>query len=173
MASELADLLDASFRSLEGQDEADQQSAEDDSTQEPQLVYGNVYEFVSQWLRYMYRRDINGKSAYWKANWWECKEAESRLTELWRTWEYFRQDPIGMAIWWRDYCDPAMAVLLSEDGPLKSGWESARDRTYGDKPLACAPAPDGMFRDERGDGRPLVSKLSGSVPADVRSRALS
>jgi hypothetical protein len=166
LGEETANLLDAAFEGQEPQEETPE-------APEARLVYANVYEFVSQWLRFMYRRNVNGKSAYWNATWWNSQEAESRLTELWRTWEYYRQDPIGMAFWWRDFCDPTMSVLLSEDGPFKATWDEDRDRSNGKEPLACAPAPEGMFRDERADGRMPPTKLTGTDPVDARSRVLS
>jgi hypothetical protein len=166
MEDDLSSLLDDAFTSLQDEEQED--------TEDPaRLVYANVYEFVSKWLRFMYRRNVNGKSSYWNANWWQSQEAESRLTELWRTWEYYRQDPIGMAFWWRDFCDPTMAVLLSENGPFKATWDEERDRSNGREPLACAPAPQGLFRDERNDGPVKPSRLSGTDPVDARSRALS
>jgi hypothetical protein len=55
----------------------------------------------------------------WCAKWWAHPEAVPQIEALWRAWKALRWDgPTGLAVWWKDYCDPHMAVLLSPDGPF-------------------------------------------------------
>jgi len=55
----------------------------------------------------------------WCPQWWAHAEALSRLEALWRTWEAARLDPLqGIAVWYRDFCDPRLLVLFSPAGPF-------------------------------------------------------
>jgi len=55
----------------------------------------------------------------WCPQWWAHAEALSRLEALWRTWEAARLDPLqGIAVWYRDFCDPQLLVLFSPAGPF-------------------------------------------------------
>ncbi|WP_144797859.1 DUF4913 domain-containing protein [Microbacterium paludicola] len=113
----------------------------------PQLVYGNVSEFVDQFLRHAYRRKTSGRLApWWSGEWWKHDEAVMRLEALWRAWEHLRLDPAtGMSVWWRDHADHHMRVLMADDGPFH-GSPDAID--YG-KPLTHVEPPEGLFVDER------------------------
>ena len=113
----------------------------------PQLYYGNVDEFVREFLRHAYRREISGRSSpYWSAEWWSNDEALMRLEALWRSWEFLRLDPAtGMSVWWRDHADHHMAKLMASDGPFSQSKDSSR---LGE-PLPYADPPEGLFRDER------------------------
>ncbi len=113
----------------------------------PQLVYGNVSEFVDQFLRHAYRRKTSGRLApWWSGEWWKHDEAVMRLEALWRAWEHLRLDPAtGMSVWWRDHADHHMRVLMADDGPFHG---SADAIDYG-KPLTHVPPPEGLFVDER------------------------
>ena len=113
----------------------------------PQLVYGNVSDFVDQFLRHAYRRKTSGRLApWWSGEWWKHDEAVMRLEALWRAWEHLRLDPAtGMSVWWRDHADHHMRVLMADDGPFH-GSPDAID--YG-KPLTHVEPPEGLFVDER------------------------
>lgn len=113
----------------------------------PQLFYGNVSEFVDQFLRHAYRRKTSGRLApWWSGEWWKHDEAVMRLEALWRAWEHLRLDPAtGMSVWWRDHADHHMRVLMADDGPFH-GSSDAID--YG-KPLTHIEPPEGLFVDER------------------------
>lgn len=120
------------------------------SAEEPQaeLFYTNVEEFVADLLAQQYRRpvDPSGRNTEWQwcASWWRHREAVSRLTALWRAWEALRLNPtVGMALWWRDYADPTMAVLFSPSGPFYGC--TPRLHQPGSDPLPLAPPPDGLF----------------------------
>jgi len=110
-------------------------------------VFGNVYEFF-EWFRHFYKRRVGTPVCKWRDDWWNCPEAEYRLTALWRSWEKARYDPAdGIALWWRDYADPIMSMLMSPTGPF------AESHTTGqpDQPLPSRIPPKGRFRDERED----------------------
>lgn len=110
-----------------------------------ELVYGNVAEFVSDYLLPMYRRDVTT----WCAEWWKHPEAATRFTALWLSWEQLRLDPaLGLSVWLRDHLDHHMPVLLAGDGPLK-GCKPGRHREDRVPPLEATPPPAGLYVDER------------------------
>lgn len=113
----------------------------------PQLVYGNVSEFVDQFLRHAYRRKTSGRLApWWSGEWWKHDEAVMRLEALWRAWEHLRLDPAtGMSVWWRDHADHHMRMLMADDGPFHGSSDAI---PYGE-PLTHVPPPEGLFVDER------------------------
>ena len=93
-------------------------------------MFSTLEEWVEKYLLNLYRRSVDGTAMTWCREWWRHPEAYLRLDALWRAWEYLRQQPAtGMAVWMRDYCDPHMAVLLSESGPFK-GCEPMRHSPY-------------------------------------------
>src|SRR5688500_16673945 len=60
---------------------------------EPELFYPNVAEFVSGKLATSYRRQLNVQGGVtWCPQWWKHAEAISRLEALWRAWEFLRLD---------------------------------------------------------------------------------
>lgn len=75
----------------------------------------------------------------------------ARLDALWRAWEHLRLDPAtGMAVWFRDHADHAMAVLLDPDGPFK-GCSPTNGHSTRLEPLPLDDPPDGLFTAELGD----------------------
>lgn len=120
------------------------------STDEPQLYFANVDEFVRGFLRNMYRRRIDGRHRCWAARWWQYEEAVARLEALWRAWEYLRLDPAtGMSTWWRDHADYHMAVLMDPDGPFATAAQGEENLSKKGDPLPYLAPPPGMFGDER------------------------
>jgi hypothetical protein len=104
-------------------------------------VFATLEEWVEKYLLNVYRRSVDGTAMTWCREWWRHPEAYLRLDALWRAWEYLRQQPAtGMAVWMRDYCDPHMAVLLSESGPFK-GCEPTRHSAYELRPLPTLAPP--------------------------------
>ncbi len=92
-----------------------------DDVDAPTTLYGSVAEWVADFLAVAYAREVrvNGAHHYWCSQWWRHPEALDRLDALWRAWEALRRDPAtGPAVWWKDYADPLMTVLLSRDGPF-------------------------------------------------------
>lgn len=117
----------------------------------PALHYGSTDEFVREYLRYVYRRAINGRSRIWAAAWWQYDEAVIRLEALWRAWEHLRLDPAtGMSIWWRDHADHHMPILMDPDGPF-AGADANADANRSPKgaPLPYLQPPKGLFLDVR------------------------
>jgi hypothetical protein len=104
-------------------------------------VFTTLEEWVEKYLLNVYRRSVDGTAMTWCHEWWRHPEAYLRLDALWRAWEYLRQQPAtGMAVWMRDYCDPHMAILLSESGPFK-GCEPTRHSAYELRPLPTLAPP--------------------------------
>lgn len=113
----------------------------------PQLYYGNVCEFVDQFLRHAYRRKTSGRGApYWSGDWWKHDEAVMRLEALWRAWEFLRLDPAtGMSVWWRDHADHHMPALMADGG----AFHGSTDVVERGAPLTHNEPPPGLFVDER------------------------
>ncbi|MDN6301726.1 MAG: DUF4913 domain-containing protein [Brevibacterium aurantiacum] len=83
-----------------------------------ELWYPNVDRFLHEFLLPSWRHTPGAK---WCRKWYLHAEAVSRLDALWRAYEAMRVgDPTGMAVWWRDYADPIMAALTSENGTFMS-----------------------------------------------------
>lgn len=122
---------------------------------EPELHYGSVDEFVREYLRHVYRRQINGQHRCWAGRWWEYDEAVIRLEALWRSWEHLRQDPAtGMSVWWRDHADHHMAMLMDPAGPFSTATEGAENTARKGEPLPYVAPPAGMFPDVREEAEP-------------------
>ncbi|QGN34294.1 DUF4913 domain-containing protein [Microlunatus sp. Gsoil 973] len=145
----MTDLLDPAPRDAQPYD------VDDFGTEaEVTLYYGNVDEFVRDFLRHMYKRRVDGRNRVWSARWWSYGEAIARLEALWRSWEYLRQDPsTGMSVWWRDHADYHMPVLLDPDGVFADTADDPANTNRRGEPLPYAAPPEGMFPDVR--SRPL------------------
>ena len=116
---------------------------------EPAYRFGSVNEFLRDYLRFTYRRRIDGQHRCWAARWWEYDEAVVRLDALWRSWEYLTQDETtGLSVWLRDHADHHMAVLMDPDGPFATATGEADKCRRGD-PLPYLSPPDGLFPDVR------------------------
>lgn len=129
--------------------------ADDSKEDEPELVYPNVHEWVRLWLRFAYKRKIDGTQRRWWAKWWQIDEALMRLEALWRAWEHLRLDPgTGMSVWWRDHADHHLAALMDTDGPFHGidGIDSPESTSKAQEPLPHIDAPDWLF--ERSDETP-------------------
>lgn len=127
--------------------ESEPPAQDEDADSAPRLVYGNADEFFREYLRYVYRRRIDGRNRLWSRRWWAYDEALNRVEALWRAWEALRLDPAtGMSVWWRDHADPHMSMLMSPDGPF----QGCDDKTTApNAPLPYEAPPEGFFVDER------------------------
>lgn len=101
----------------------DEWAAEDGTGDTPpaaQPLYPSVAAWYAGYLAPAWRRNFgNGGHLTWCPTWWRHAEAVDRLRALWRAYEHLRLDgATGMAVWWRDYCDPCMAVLTDTGGPF-------------------------------------------------------
>ena len=130
-----------------GQDEdVETEPVDDDDAEEPALYYRSVDEFVREYLRFVYRRRIDGRTRCWAAEWWRYDEAVIRLEALWRAWEHLRQDPaLGMSVWWRDHADHHMPALMDPDGPFGDVTEGAENTCKRGEPLPYVAPPTGLF----------------------------
>lgn len=128
-------------------DEAEGEDLEAERAPEsPALYYPTVEAFVSGLLAPTYRRSLGGHGVAWCPYWWRHAEAIARLEAIWRAWEHLRLDPAtGISVWFRDHCDPHMAVLLSPDGPFRG---CSPDKGHGERrpPLPVEAAPTGLFK---------------------------
>jgi len=122
----------------------------DDRGEGPQLHFGSVDEFVREYLRYVYRRRIDGRSRCWAGEWWKYDEAVIRLEALWRAWEHLRHDPAtGMSVWWRDHADYHLPILMDPDGAFASATDGEHNTSRKGDPLPYVAPPTGMFPDQR------------------------
>jgi hypothetical protein len=129
--------------------DSDPQPGPGDAPFEP--LYPSLEQWVVDHFAPVYARPTN-PTTRWCAQWWDHAESISRLEALWRSWEVARLDELrGMAVWYRDFLDSQLAVLLSPTGPFAS---CTPDRHAPTKPLPTSPAPDGYWDDEP-DGEPL------------------
>lgn len=146
------ELLDQVVRDFMHPAPGDAQPRPGDEPFEPR--YPSLEEWVVDHFAPMYARPVT-PAARWCAEWWDHAEAISRLEALWRSWEVARLDELrGMAVWYRDFLDPQLAVLLSTAGPFA---QCTPDRHSPIKPLATVPAPAGYWTDDEPDGEPLAA----------------
>ena len=115
----------------------------------PPLFFGSVDEFVRDFVRLVFRRDVGetGRAEHrWSARWWESAEAVIRLEAMWRAWEQARNDPsTGISTWLRDHADHHMAILMNPSGPFAHSQDTASIND----PLPYQAPPAGLFTDVR------------------------
>ena len=86
----------------------------------------------------MFRRTLGGEFR-WCAQWWQHGEAISRLTSLWHAWEVLRLQPgTGIGVWYRDYLDHQLPILMGARGPFYQCSETAHREPH---EAAATPAP--------------------------------
>lgn len=89
--------------------------ANDDAPEELETFFGNVYEFVEEWVLPRYQRKPG--EVRWDPNWFENVEALDRLEAMWRAWEFYRLEGMtGMAVFWNDQFTPTMYELTNPHG---------------------------------------------------------
>lgn len=82
--------------------------------------YGSVEEFVTEFFAKVYVRRMT-PTFRWCPQWWRHPEAVSRLTEMWRSWEVLRLDPLlGIGTWYEHHLDHHLPLLTAEAGPFES-----------------------------------------------------
>ncbi|MEW6881440.1 DUF4913 domain-containing protein [Trueperella pyogenes] len=117
----------------------------EEKSQQPELFYPNVYDWVEEYLVYFYKRPVVPSRIAWCPQWWKHIEAVVRLEALWRAWEAMRkQDPMtGLAKWMIELCDPTMDRLLDPDGTFKGCTDKHhKTRPSSDLHLPFDKAPD-------------------------------
>ena len=113
--------------------------------------YPSVEAWVVGQFAPTYARPLS-PAVRWCARWWDHAEAISRLEALWRVWEVARLDELrGIAVWYRDFLDPQLAVLVSSGGPFA---QCTVDRHNAGPPLPTVPAPKGWWVDDEPDREP-------------------
>jgi hypothetical protein len=131
----------------EGPEDAEDPEDADDDLEDgdaPRPVFTSVEQFVTERFVPVFCRPEGGQFR-WCAEWWRHPEAVSRLQALWHSWEVMRLEPgTGMAIWYRDYLDTQLPVLLGDTGPFH---ECTSRRHHDPRPLPLAPVPGGWFDD--------------------------
>src|SRR5664280_1327818 len=113
--------------------------------------YPSVEAWVVGQFAPTYARPLS-PAVRWCARRWDHAEAISRLEALWRVWEVARLDELrGIAVWYRDFLDPQLAVLLGSGGPAlcRSTVHCANG-----PPLPTVPAPEGWWVEDEPAGEP-------------------
>ncbi|MFF3223422.1 DUF4913 domain-containing protein [Nocardia suismassiliense] len=106
------------------------------------LVYGEVVDFVENYLSLVYRRLVNEYSdIVWCPEWWKHAEAIVRLDVVWRSWEHYRRDAgIGSSTWFLEHADPHMNRLFDQRGPFRyCGTKDGHQDMLGPLPLKSPP----------------------------------
>lgn len=125
--------------------EDDGQQASDEAAD---VVFPNVYAFVTLFLAPVYARRIRYASEEsdkprWCEYWWEHKEANSRLHGLWLAFEKLRHDQgTGLSVWWREHADPCMTQLMDPDGPFSLCFPAGQGTPGEHHVLAKLPSAD-------------------------------
>jgi hypothetical protein len=92
-----------------------------------QPFYDSVIDFVEYEFATVFVRRITPQFR-WCAQWWRHPEAVSRLTELWRSWETLRLEPLlGMGQWYTHHLDHQLPILTAGDGPFAGCDATARE----------------------------------------------
>jgi Domain of unknown function (DUF4913) len=86
-------------------------------------AFGTWQEWVDEWLVPHVSRDPNRYR--WCRRYADHPEVAMRLEALWHAWEASWPRPEQRLAWLRDGLDHQLAVITSEDGPLRacSAWE--------------------------------------------------
>lgn len=122
--------------------------SDDAPAQAPGRRWSDADDFVRNHLRHVYVRQVGPHSSnlHWSRRWWDVPEAVHRLTALWRAWEALSADEeTGLAVWFRDFCDPTMRELLAPDGPFQGLPRELLEANAPGEPWACEPAPAGRL----------------------------
>jgi hypothetical protein len=88
-----------------------------------QRIYDTWQAWVDDWL--VVRVSRHPHRYRWCHQYADHSEAAERLEAAWHAWEALWPMPAQRAGWFRDTLDPQLAVIMSEDGPLRecSAWE--------------------------------------------------
>ena len=133
-------------------DEADYAAGlEDDASTEPETVYDNVGEWVTDWLLPTYSRPLDDEAKFrWDPQWWRYPEVVMRLEALWISWEKMRlEGGPAIVVFYRDYLDPMMRTIMDPDGPFHTFNANQEDadgvRERLPQPLPHSEMPPGLM----------------------------
>lgn len=117
-------------------------------TDQAQLYFGSVDEWIREFLLPISKRPINGRNRVCASRWLEYPEAVARLDAIWRTWEYLRQDPHARHE--RAVARPRryhLAVLMDPDGPFANADDTPANTCRRGEPLPYEAPPPDLFPD--------------------------
>ena len=136
------------------EDRAGEEARAAEKAPEFELRHPTLEDWVTEFFAPTFCRSIS-PSVRWCAQWWDHAEAISRLEALWRSWEVLRlQRWEGAAVWYRDFLDSQLAVLLAPTGPFA---QCTPDRHTPVKALPTTRAPEGWWGyPDDPDGEPLA-----------------
>lgn len=137
------------------------------------LFFTSLEEFTTEFLSPLIRRRLNRAVALWCPKWWAHPEAVSRLSSMWRAFEYLRKDPgLGMSVWWTHHADPHLRALMDPDhGPFAVCDPRDGHNSSPLLPLPLVPVPDGLldhaaFRVEKSVFQQVKAKLKAAQRPD-------
>lgn len=120
----------------------------------PPPQFTSVTEWVTEWLAPVYRRSLDDQAKFrWDPQWWRYPEVVIRLEALWGAYEKMRlEGGPGLVVYFRDYLDPMMSVILSPEGPFHT-YHKHEEKDDGPRmnmpeelPLTDPPVPDWLDR---------------------------
>jgi len=144
LAATLAELTQ--IRAEQRGGEPNGQADKDTPEQGPSPLYGNVEDWVREYLLVNVARpfgEVGLQRWYWCPQWWRHNEAVTALTALWYAWEHARLEPTGM-IGWLHELHYHLGVICSADGPFRECASPDGDRAAkhrGDQFADAVPAP--------------------------------
>ena len=134
----------------------------------PELpVFDRLEDWVEDFLRPLYERDLRKLSKTWCPKWWLHPEAYMILDAMWRAWEYYRHIPgTGLGVWISDYWLKFLPVLTEPDGPLhgcRPGQHDAERESRGIPDSAVMPSRGKLESLYEANGRALqLARLQGT-----------
>lgn len=138
---------DDAFADVPDPDEPEQPTEEQKEKEEPKYAFPDLPHFVSH-LTKLFPRQW-GNDVQWCCEWWLHEEGVFILDLLWRSWEHYRLEDMGMMTW-AERAYPMYDKLLSTKGPF-AGCEYGRNgqrplHSPSNKRLPIKQAPTGMFK---------------------------
>jgi hypothetical protein len=130
-------------------------------------VFDRLEDWVEDFLRPLYERDLRKLSKTWCAKWWLHPEAYMVLDAMWRAWEYYRHIPgTGLGVWISDYWLKFLPVLTDPDGPFHGCRPDQHDADRESKGIPESTVMPSMGKLERlyeANGRALqLARLKGT-----------
>lgn len=111
------------------------------------LAFSSLPEFVREFFVVVAVRHTKPGTGRWCSQWWDHEEAVFRLEALWDAFESLRLEPgTGVAVWIRDYLDPAVAALTHEETSPFRECDDKRGVHTVVEPWPLMEPPQGMFR---------------------------
>lgn len=120
---------------------------DEDAPEPPTLAFPSLPEFVTDFFVTVAVRHTQPGKGQWCSRWWDHEEAVLRLEALWDAFEALRLEPgTGMAVWIRDYLDPAVGALTNDETSPFRECDDKRGVHVVTDPWPLKDPPEGMFR---------------------------